>query len=104
MSTLLQRVGAVLVLFPFAGTQLWSLGTGSALYLWPNLLGSSVLAVLAVMAAQWGFGLLESFWVLATAWSLARPLRRGSGSTSMGSNERELRLSDQETTTTGSAA
>jgi len=76
MATLLQLVGALLILLPFAWSQVGSLGSGSALYLWPNLLGSVLLAVLAVAGSQWGFVLLETCWALATTWSLAGPLRR----------------------------
>jgi hypothetical protein len=72
MSASLQLVGALLVLVPFAWSQLGSLGTETAAYLWPNLLGSTMLAALAVLGSQWGFVLLESCWALATGWSLIR--------------------------------
>jgi len=70
MSAWLQLVGALLVLVPFAWSQIGSLGTQTGIYRWPNLLGSSLLAVLALLGSQWGFVVLESCWALATAWSM----------------------------------
>jgi hypothetical protein len=62
-----QILGALLVLAPFAALQLGRLRSDSALYLWPNLLGSLLLAALAVRAGQWGFLLLETAWALVAA-------------------------------------
>lgn len=74
MSGALQLLGAVLILAPFAGSQRGSLPTGSAVYLWPNLLGSSVLAVLALLQHQWGFLLLEGCWAFVAGASLLSSL------------------------------
>jgi hypothetical protein len=74
MSELLQVVGALLVLVPFAALQLGRLGTESVLYLCLNLIGAGLLAVLALLGSQWGFLLLEGCWALVAAWGL---LRRG---------------------------
>jgi hypothetical protein len=41
------------------------------LYLALNLAGSLILAVLAVIEAQWGFVLLEVVWAVVSAWGLA---------------------------------
>ena len=64
MADVVQIVGALLILVPFAGQQLRGLSAASAVYLWPNLLGSGVLAVLAAVDEQWGFLLLEAVWAL----------------------------------------
>jgi hypothetical protein len=43
----------------------------SRLYLALNLVGSAILAVLALAASQWGFVLLEGVWAVVSAWGLA---------------------------------
>ncbi len=59
MSGALQIVGALFVLAPFAALQIGGLRSDSSLYLWPNLLGAGVRAVLALLGEQSGFLLLE---------------------------------------------
>ena len=71
----MQIVGALLILAAFAGTQFGKLGQSSLSYLWLNLIGSLILAVLAVYEEQWGFVLLETVWGLVSAWSLTQVLR-----------------------------
>lgn len=63
----LQILGAVAILVPFVWSQRGSLGTDSFAYLSLNLLGSSVLAALAVHEHQWGFLLLEAVWAAVAA-------------------------------------
>jgi len=70
-----QIVGALLILAAFAGTQFGKLGQSSLSYLWLNLIGSLILAVLAFYEEQWGFVLLETVWALVSAWSLTQVLR-----------------------------
>jgi len=77
MSEIAQIVGAVLVLVPFAWSQLGRLPTASALYLGLNVLGSGLLAALALADTQWGFLLLEGIWAIVALWSLARLGRLG---------------------------
>jgi hypothetical protein len=80
MAVVLQIVGALLILAPFAAQQLVSLRPDSGAYLWLNLLGSGLLAVLALMGEQWGFVLLEGCWAMLTL----RSLIGGSRSTGAG--------------------
>ena len=75
MEDVLQVAGAVLILIAFVANQRGVLGAHTRAYLLLNLVGSVVLAVLAVLDRDWGFLLLEAVWALTSAWSLARVLR-----------------------------
>jgi membrane-bound ClpP family serine protease len=70
-----QVVGALLILAAFAALQFDRIRPDSRLYLALNLVGSAILAVLAVRASQWGFVLLEGVWAIVSAWGLAVALR-----------------------------
>lgn len=79
MDQLIQIIGALLILAAFAAVQFERMRPDSRLYLALNLLGSAILAVLAVSASQWGFVLLESVWAAVSAWGLAAALLGRSG-------------------------
>jgi hypothetical protein len=66
----IQIVGALLILTAFAAVQFDRMRPESRLYLVLNLVGSAILAVLAVLASQWGFVLLEGVWAVVSAWGL----------------------------------
>ncbi len=72
MSGVLQILGALCVLVPFVAAQLGRMRIGSASYLSLNLVGSALLALLALLSGQWGFLLLEGCWAAVSARSLAR--------------------------------
>ncbi len=72
MLVIVQLVGALLVLAPFAAHQFGKLDTDAPGYLWPNLVGSAALAVLATLNSQWGFLLLEAAWAVVAARSIVR--------------------------------
>jgi hypothetical protein len=59
MDDILQLVGALLILVPFAAIQLGRMGPNAVSYLLLNLAGSAVLAYLVLVDQQWGFLLLE---------------------------------------------
>ena len=70
MAQVIQIIGALIVLGAYAGSQLRGLPTDSRLYLTLNMVGSGILAILAVVEGQIGFLLLEGVWSLVSAWSL----------------------------------
>ena len=72
MDQVIQSVGALLILAGFAGAQVGRLRVDSVAYLVLNLVGSAVLAYLALDQHQWGFVLLEGVWAAVSAWSLSR--------------------------------
>lgn len=70
MEDVIQIVGAILILIAFIAAQRGRMSPRSLVYLWLNLVGSAVLAVLAALNADWGFLLLETVWAIASAWGL----------------------------------
>jgi uncharacterized membrane protein len=77
-----QIVGALLILAAFAALQAGRIDANSRLYLILNLVGSAILAVIALYEDQWGFLLLETAWAVVSAWSLIGLVRgRRSAST-----------------------
>lgn len=72
---MIQIVGAILILAAFGAVQLDRMRPDSVAYLSLNLVGSAILAVLAVIGAQWGFVLLEGAWSILSAFGLVTALR-----------------------------
>ena len=75
MEQVVQIIGALMILAGFAGLQLGRISAVSLTYLWLNLIGAIILAVLAFVEEQWGFLLLEGVWSLVSAWSLVQVLQ-----------------------------
>ena len=67
---------AVLILLPFAASQLGRMSTASVPYQLLNLIGSGALAVVAVMERQYGFILLEVVWAVMSIVGLVRHRHR----------------------------
>ena len=70
-----QMVGALLILAAFVGGQMGRFDPHSLVYLWLNLVGSAILAVVAFLTENWGFTLLETVWAIVSAHGLWRRLR-----------------------------
>ena len=77
MVVVLELAGAVAILAAFTLGQLRLLDQHSLSYLLLNLVGSAVLAVIALAEERWGFLLLEGVWSIVSAVSLVGLLRRG---------------------------
>ena len=74
MTELVQIVGAILVLAGFAAAQLGRVSAKSVGYLVINLVGSALLAAVAVIGRDWGFLLLEGVWAVVSLISLIKVL------------------------------
>lgn len=77
MSTIqiLSICGALMILFAYGANQMGRLGPDRLSYSLLNLVGSAVLATIAIMEQQWGFLLLEGVWAVVSAGALLRRLR-----------------------------
>ena len=76
MEEAVQVGAALLILAAFVCAQVGAVKTSSLPYLIPNLVGSSVLAIEAVVRSQWGFTLLEGVWALVSAAAAVRTISR----------------------------
>ena len=72
-------LGALLILVPFAASQLRRLPVRSLTYQLGNLAGSSLLTAVAVHERQYGFILLEGVWALMSLVGLRDALRQTDG-------------------------
>ncbi len=73
----LSLVGALLILIPFAASQLGRLSTKALSYQLMNFAGSSGLTAVAIVEQQYGFILLEGTWAIASVVGLVSVLRSG---------------------------
>lgn len=74
---LVQIVGSLLILVPFALSQMGRLDSRARSYLLLNLTGSLTLAGDAAVTSQWGFLLLEGAWAIVSAIGLIRAQAKG---------------------------
>jgi len=74
MIQLTSVAGAILILLPFAASQLGRLSTQTLTYQILNLVGSAALTTVAVIERQYGFILLEGSWAMISVAGLVRVL------------------------------
>jgi hypothetical protein len=75
MLQIVSLLGALLILLPFAASQLGRLAVQSRVYQGLNLVGSGTLTLVAIGGRQYGFILLEGVWALMSLYGLVRLLR-----------------------------
>lgn len=73
ISTVVQVAGSLLILVPFVLVQLRRMRASDRSYQALNLAGSTVLAIDALVGAQWGFLLLEGVWAVVSLVAMLRP-------------------------------
>ena len=61
-----------MILAAYAAAQTGRWTPANLAYLWLNLVGSAILAVIAAITRNWGFLLLEGVWAIVTAHSLLK--------------------------------
>ena len=76
MIQLISVAGALLILLPFAGSQLGRLSPHSFAYQIMNLTGAASLTAVAVIEVQYGFILLEGIWTIMSSIGLWKVLNR----------------------------
>ncbi|MEO8286935.1 MAG: hypothetical protein ABI670_10925 [Chloroflexota bacterium] len=67
--------GSLLILSAYIANQFKRLGPSDLLYNLLNLVGSAILATIAVIEQQWGFLLLEGVWALISVWTTLKALQ-----------------------------
>lgn len=76
MDQVIQVLGSLLILIAFAAAQRGAIAQTSKSYLLLDVVGSTILALLAALETELGFLLLETCWALVSGWSLIKVLRR----------------------------
>lgn len=76
MIQIVSLAGSLLILAAFAANQLGRMTAEERRYTLLNLVGASILAVVAFVEEQWGFLLLEGVWATVSLYALLRPPRR----------------------------
>lgn len=72
---LISLVGAATILLAFTLQVQGRWKSTESRYLWANLIGSAILAVVAWIESQWGFLVLETAWAAVSGWGVIKVAR-----------------------------
>ena len=70
---IISLLGAALILAAYVAPQLGRMRPGSTAYNVLNLVGSALLAYVAIVESQYGFIALEGVWAVVSLYALLRP-------------------------------
>ena len=84
MIQVISILGSLTILAAYGASQFRLMSPSGLLYSVLNLVGSAILAVIALIEHQWGFLLLEGVWALISLWTTVRIVAGASGSGSTG--------------------
>ena len=74
MVQMISTAGSLLVLGAYVALQTKRLRSTSPLYTLLNLIGSALVAAVAITAGQWGILVLEGGWTLISLWAAVKIL------------------------------
>lgn len=69
MLQVISIAGSLIILAAYGANQFGLLPSATLLYSVLNLIGSAILAAIALIEHQWGFLLLEGVWALISLWT-----------------------------------
>ena len=75
MIQVISTIGSLLVLGAYVALQTKRLGSTSRVYTLLNLIGSAIVAAVAIVESQWGILVLEGGWTLISLWAMAKILK-----------------------------
>lgn len=74
MIQIISTVGSLIVLGAYAALQTKRLSSMSLTYSLLNLIGSGIMAAVAIIESQWGILVLKGGWTLISVWTIVKLL------------------------------